>query len=72
MPFSDAHRHPLTGERMPNEDDATLVPRDEVTAMGDRTDLHVELGADEGRWDVGCHRPSVCSSTFPRRMSPAR
>ena len=44
----DRGRDPLTGQGVPDEDDAALVPGDAVTAVRDRTDVELQAVPDIG------------------------
>ena len=67
--------HALPGQRVPDEDDPALVPRDAVPAVRDRADGHLELGAGpaepaSGPPSSAIGVESASSSVSPRRRSP--
>ncbi len=79
----ETHAHTLTGQRVPHEDDAALVPRHAVPTVGHALDVDLHLGGDVGAVLLGRHYGSTGLSApvaadgagwspvwVPRRTSP--
>jgi hypothetical protein len=59
------HAHPLARQRVPDEDHPALVARHAVTAVRDRPDGHLELGAGPARTVVLPRRADAVAAAGP-------
>ena len=70
--LGDPHPHPLARQRVPDEDDAAVVPGHAVAAVGDRADLDLDHVADQsGSAAVPRGAAARRRAHWPRRTEPA-